>query len=168
MRLMSRSIFVAAALGLAACQSSHEPSAEAASTITVSVGPCFGFCPVYALSVDPQGAVSFDGQRHTAVLGEQHRQVQREVYQALAHDLEPFRPTPGTEANVPCDAAISDTSTYTITWVDPKGGKTVARHHSGCNGGPGQALDQVLRGLPERLGVQAWTQQTTRPGVSRG
>ena len=34
--------------------------------------------------------------------------------------------------------------------------------------GPGHDLGQVLRELPQRLGIEEWMKQTTRPGESRG
>ncbi len=90
------------------------------------LGPCFGFCPVYETSIAPDGGVRFDGQRHTAVLGERTRNAGASVYSGLKRDLAPFRPAAGTQAVVDCIAAVSDTSPYTVTWTDPAGGKTIA------------------------------------------
>ena len=137
-------------------------------TITVALGPCFGFCPVYEASIAPGGGVHFQGQRHTAVLGERTRDVGEVVYSGLKRDLTPFRPAAGTQAEVNCTAAVSDTSPYTVTWTDPAGQKTIATVQGGCPGGPGQALVRLLRGLPDRLGIAEWARQTTRPGTSRG
>ena len=137
-------------------------------TITVALGPCFGFCPVYEASIAPEGGVRFEGQRHTAVLGERTRNVGAAVYDGLKRDLAAFRPAAGTQATVDCTAAVSDTSPYTVTWTDRAGRQTIATVQGGCPGGPGQALIQLLRGVPERLGIAEWARQTTRPGTSRG
>jgi hypothetical protein len=76
----ARLVPLAAMLVLAACATGPglgNGSTVAASapgeTITVALGPCFGFCPVYETSIAPDGGVRFDGQRHTAVLGERTR-----------------------------------------------------------------------------------------------
>jgi len=164
---------LASAVLLGACatlpQDGAAPAATGeAETIAISVGPCFGFCPVYEAAIAPTGAVTFNGMRHTVVLGERQRAAGEASYRALAADLAPYRPQTGTTATVECEAAISDTSTYTITWTDPRGGKTVARHQRGCRGGPGQALDGLLQDLPARLGIEDWAKQITRPGESRG
>lgn len=160
--------------GLAACAASAPPVAgipdapAAAETIAISVGPCFGFCPVYEVAITPAGAVRFTGERHTAVLGSRERQADADIYRTLARELQPFRPAAGTEAHVPCTANVADTPSYRISWTTPDGRRTVATHQGGCPGGPGQALDAVLERMPARLGITDWTSQVTRPGVSRG
>jgi hypothetical protein len=162
-----------ATMTLAACATAPRPSAGTATLplpemITVAVGPCFGFCPVYSTTITPDGVVRFDGQRHTAVLGVRMRSVGVVAYRALARELTAFRPVSGTEAVVDCTAAVSDTSPFTVTWIEAAGHKTMATVQSGCPGGPGQALGELLRGLPDRLGTGEWAKQTTRPGTSRG
>lgn len=142
--------------------------AGATSSIAISVGPCFGFCPVYDVRVSQNGTVAFTGVRHTAVLGTRKRSAGPEAYRTLETDLAPFRPAEGGVAEIPCTTEISDMPTYSITWTGATGEQTVATHRGGCREGPGRDLDQVLRELPERLGVEEWTKQTTRPGVSRG
>lgn len=148
------------------------PNAGSASprteTITVSVGPCFGFCPVYDVVVTPAGAVRFSGRRHTALLGDRDRNAGVAAYRSVARDLAAFRPADGTTTAVQCSAAISDTSPYTVTWTGADGRRTVATHQRGCIDGPGKALDGVLATLPARLGIEDWAKQTTRPGSGRG
>lgn len=164
-------LVTASAAVLQACAMQPHPGSEqsaSAETVSVSVGPCFGFCPVYDVRIAPDGSVVFTGDRHTSVLGERRRSAGASTYSSVVRDLAPFRPATGTEVAVACEAAISDTSSYTVTWTDAAGRRTVATHRSGCTGGPGHQLDAVLRGLPERLGVVDWARQVTRPGASRG
>jgi hypothetical protein len=170
---MMRSVVVlTAAAALTGCAAGSGPEGvpvpQAGEIIEISVGPCFGFCPVYDLRVGSDGLIVFEGERHTAIVGERRRSVGPETYRTLANDLAPFRPAPGTEVVVACDAAISDTSSYTITWTDAVGRRSVVTHRSGCTGGQGHALDQVLRDLPARFGIGDWARQVTRPGASRG
>ncbi|ATI79972.1 hypothetical protein A6768_08105 [Sphingobium yanoikuyae] len=149
-------------------EETEQGSGPRKETIAVSVGPCFGFCPVYDAKIAPDGTVTFHGERHTATLGDKSRVAGKGTYASISASLAPFRPTDGTTGVVPCDAAISDMSSYTITWTDAQGLKTVATHQQGCSGGPGQALDRILKDLPDRLGISAWAKQITRPGTSRG
>ncbi|AOH84926.1 hypothetical protein AWL63_14120 [Sphingomonas panacis] len=144
------------------------PAAGAPTSIAISVGPCFGFCPVYDVRVAADGAVVFTGERHTAVLGTRERRAAPDVYRALAADLAPFRPADGSTTAVPCTVSITDMATYTITWTGAAGQQTVATHRGGCREGAGRDLDVVLRAVPQRLGIEDWMRQTTRPGVSRG
>jgi hypothetical protein len=161
------------ALFLTGCQSGprpHPASSPAVATddIKVSVGPCFGFCPVYEVTVSADGTIAFEGVRHTAVLGERRRRTGAGTYRALETALAAYRPARGTTANVECDAAISDTSPYKIEWIEPDGTRTVATHQSRCPSGPGHELDQVLGKIPDQLGIAPWARQTTRPGEGRG
>lgn len=167
---------LAALFALGACSAKTVPvetggaaaTAPAQETIAISVGPCFGFCPVYEASITPGGGVTFNGERHTQVLGERTRAAGQGTYRSLANALAPYRPSDGTTAQVECSAAISDTSAVTITWTSGTGRKTVATHRRGCADGPGKDLDKVLESFPRVLGIADWAKQTTRPGTSRG
>jgi Domain of unknown function (DUF6438) len=165
--------FVAAALPAAfAMPNSAGPSTQhpklAIETITISVGPCFGFCPVYKVDVRRNGVLRFVGARHTAVLGEKTLRTRGSSFRGLLRDLSPYRPADGSEVAIECIADVSDTSRYSITWTDAAGRKTVATVQSSCPGGPGQALGKLIAGVPSRLGITQWTKQTTRPDTPRG
>jgi hypothetical protein len=160
--------FAATALVLGGCATTRGDQAEARDAITLSVRPCFGFCPVFETSVAPTGLVRFSGIRHTALLGERSRDVGPAAYRSIAKELAAFRPQAGTDAIIECTAAVSDTSELVVTWTDSIGRKASATVQSGCPGGRGQAFAKLLREIPARLGVAEWAKQTTRPGVSRG
>ncbi len=171
--LMATAVALAMSSGLAGCAAGTHSVAtgskvDGVRSVSVSVGPCFGFCPVYDLAMDADGTVRFHGVRHTAVSGERSRRAGPDAFRSLATDLARFRPADGTEGRVECDAAVSDTSSYTIDWSGPEGRHAVATLQSGCPAGPGKELDAILRDLPRRLGVADWAAQTTRPGESRG
>src|SRR3546814_1641195 len=87
------------------------------ASIAISVGPCFGFCPVYDAKIVADGIVSFTGTRHTTVLGTRERRAAPDTYHKLEADLASFRPAAGATTEVPCGAEISDMPTYTITWT---------------------------------------------------
>lgn len=164
---------IGATLGVAACATNDGPVPTGAlrstiETVTVAVGPCFGFCPVYDLTLASDGTVRFLGRRHTAVLGARQRRVGLDLYREMATNLSRFRPAPGADGQVACDAAISDTSSYTVTWTGPDGRNAVVTLPSRCPGGPGKELDRILGELPQRLGISDWMQQTTRQGEPRG
>lgn len=156
-------------LPLSACVTSSEPAVPIATeTIAISVGPCFGFCPVYDVTAASNGKIRFVGQRNTAALGERTSEPGTGAFRSLEQDLAPFRPLSGTEMIVDCVAAVSDTSQFKVVWTDAAGRKTVATVQGGCPGGPGKTLVDLLRKLPARLGFAGWAEQTTRPGAPRG
>ena len=170
---MKSALASAALMALGACTAVSPGAAPEAgvgtpASIAISEGPCFGFCPVYDAKIAADGTVWFTGTRHTAVLGKRERRIAPKTYRSLEGDFAPFRPADGSTAAVPCAVEISDMPTYTITWTSAAGQQTVATHRGGCREGIGHDLDAVLRGLPQRLGIEEWMKQTTRPGVSRG
>lgn len=170
---LSRIAMLTSVMALGACAGDRSSGLKSGASndqeaVTVSVGPCFGFCPVYEVAIRSDGTIAFKGERHTAVLGDRTRLAPRDIYQSLTADLGRFRPADGETVKIACAAAISDTSTYTITWSNGAGVKTTAVLASRCPAGPGHELDAILGSLPQRLGISAWTKQTTRPGASRG
>lgn len=170
-RVTGRMFSAAVPVVLAACVATTHTggaTAQVDGPVTISVGPCFGFCPVYEVTIRPDGTIDYVGQRHTMVLGDRRGRVGAATYRELMTDLSAFRPATGSTAQIECAVAVSDTPSYTITWSEPSGRKTIATHQGGCSGGAGQRLDAVLEKLPDRLGIAEWMRQVTRPGVSRG
>ncbi|MDC7684198.1 DUF6438 domain-containing protein [Asticcacaulis sp. BYS171W] len=158
------------ALGLSACATmSGDPLPTGdKETISYSVGPCFGFCPVYSVEVTSSGHLTYSGERHTAELGAKTRDAGGDAYNRVSRALAAYRPAAGTTVHTDCDQRVSDLQTYTITWTAPDGAKTTLIHDKGCRSPKNDVLNKVMEGLPTQLGIEAWTKQTTRPGVSRG
>lgn len=157
------------ALGLSACATLPAASGGAPKeTISYSVGPCFGFCPVYSVSVTPAGHVVYKGERHTAVLGDKEAESGAGGYAAMSKGLAGFRPATGTSEDTQCDQRMTDQQNYRIVWTAADGTETVLQHDKGCRSAHNDALNKVLEGLPGKLGIDTWVKQTTREGASRG
>lgn len=84
---------------LAACsmtESTAEPTgaeppaadAPAVETITLERQPCFGFCPVYTLTIHGDGRVEFNGQQNVEAMGEQTATIDPAAVQALADEMD--------------------------------------------------------------------------------
>ncbi|MBB5685025.1 DUF6438 domain-containing protein [Sphingobium boeckii] len=136
--------------------------------ISIAVGPCFGFCPVYEMGVDASGRVTFHGERLTAVLGPKAIQRRPDLYAAIVNDLARYKPMLGKTSQSRCDQQISDQQHITITWHANIGQSTALRHDKGCRSSENDRLNRLLDGLPSRLGMEDWTKQTRRTGTSRG
>jgi len=163
--LMAAGILLTA--GLTACSTTGGTADAGKETIAYSLGPCYGFCPVYALEVTPSGHVTFVGERHTAVVGKMEREAGPAAYNTVASALKAYRPAEGTTARTQCDQQATDHSTYGITWTKPDGTRTVLGHDLGCFSPRNTALNKVLQAIPAELGVTDWTQQKTEPGAER-
>lgn len=147
-------------LALAACAnqngnpvSSTPPVSQ--KEISFTVGPCFGFCPVYSVSVKADATVAFEGKRHTAHLGQRNLTADRTAFAKLEAELAPFRPATGSTDRTKCDVEASDMSDYHIVWTDPDGSKTVLDHSLGCRSAANDQLNAVLRQAPDRLGISS-------------
>ena len=157
------------ATGLTGCATAGDGAATApAETIAYSVGPCFGFCPVYSLEVTPSGHVTFVGERHTAVIGRMERDAGPAAYRTVVAALRAWRPADGATAQTHCDQQRTDHSSYTITWTKPDGGQATLTHDKGCISARNETLNKAMEAIPAELGVSDWTQQKTEDGASRG
>lgn len=167
-----RHVLMLGALGIIialSARAAEQPAAQASpETIAVSVGPCFGFCPVYKMSMAPAGAISFVGERHTGLLGHGMRENGSASYAKAAAALAPYRPETGSKAETTCEARISDQQHYQMTWTAPDGTVTTLDHDRGCRSGRNDMLNAVLDALPTQLGIEEWAREVRRPGVSRG
>ncbi|MEH3116165.1 MAG: DUF6438 domain-containing protein [Methylorubrum populi] len=128
----------------------------ARETIRYAVSPCYGTCPVYSVAVTPDGTVTFEGERHTAVRGKRERQAGRLVYRRLARALAPYRPASGTSARTQCAQQVSDQPGYRIAWTGRDGAETVLEHDRGCFSPRNAALNQVMDAMPKALGIGPW------------
>jgi hypothetical protein len=157
---------------LTACSTLNVPRGNggdtSGETIGYSVGPCFGFCPVYEVEVTPAGHVAYSGTRNTAVIGTKAREAGTRGYRAIASVLAGYRPAEGTTAETQCEQRRTDQQHYVITWTKADGTKTVLQHDKGCMSQKNEALNHALDALPAKLGIADWTQQKTLPGATRG
>ncbi|MBC7166404.1 DUF6438 domain-containing protein [Phenylobacterium sp.] len=146
--------------GLSACVAMPEPRAPAAGeTISLSVGPCFGFCPVYSVEVTPGGHVVFEGERHTGVEGRREAQAPDGGYAAVARALAPYRPATGASEQTTCERQATDMSHYTVVWTAADGTKTTLNHDGGCMSAKNAKLMEALKATPQRLGVEGWVRK---------
>ncbi|ESQ87372.1 hypothetical protein ABAC460_20325 [Asticcacaulis sp. AC460] len=154
---------------LSGCASLPQDTPPAAGeTLSYSVGPCFGFCPVYSATVSPDGHVTYVGERHTAVLGQQERDGGAGTYRAVASALAAYRPETGATEQTTCEAQASDMQNYRIVWKAVDGTETVLMHDRGCRSARNEELNKAMESLPGKLGIADWAKQTTRPGAGRG
>jgi hypothetical protein len=165
-------VFAAMGVLLAGCATMEPAQSEAgqktSETISYSVGPCFGFCPVYQVEITPSGHVTYTGERHTTLVGVAERESGSGAYKAAASALAAYRPADGMTAQTQCDQRMSDQQNYRITWKKADGTQTVLEHDKGCRSVRNDELNKVLEGLPTKLGIADWAKQKTEAGASRG
>jgi hypothetical protein len=167
-RFTALTVIAVALGGCVTLMGKPETPAVAPETISYSVGPCFGFCPVYKVEVTPAGHVTFEGERHTATLGKQEIDGGTKAYSAISKAVAAHRPASGQTEQTKCEQSISDMQHYRITWTAADGTQTVLEHDKGCRSAKNDALNKAMEALPAKLGIADWAKQETRQGVSRG
>lgn len=145
-----------------------ESTAPRGEAISISRGPCFGFCPVYDVAVSPGGRVDFEGKRHTVVLGTRSQSAGKAAYQKVRRGLAPLRPATGGDEEFQCTAQPTDMSLFTIEWTSVHGTRTVLRYRMGCRDEAAANIEQLIEEQLQTLGVKDWASQKTWPaGANR-
>lgn len=154
-------------LALAGCvapRGGHGPGPEAGpgkpvpiegDSIRYETGPCHGRCPVYTVTVRPDGSGVFEGRQFTAVTGERAFRLTPAQYAAFAAKLAPWRPESGQVRYAPgeknCPRVATDMPSVDVTWTRAIGDSQQLHVYYGCvmgNQAIKQALGEAADGLP--------------------
>lgn len=148
---MAIAMGVAVLLGACATMGSGGPAsggdvvASAALTrIDYETGPCFGTCPVYSLSIAPDGSGRFSGKRFTAVTGERTFTATPAQFAAFEAALAPHRPASGSRrfshGEPGCTNAPTDMPSVSVKWSATSGDAQTLYYYFGCDGeNPGKS-----------------------------
>ncbi|RYY27177.1 MAG: hypothetical protein EOP62_08475 [Sphingomonadales bacterium] len=151
-----------AALALAGCARDPAPTLPPAPPIAIEgdsiryeTSPCYGRCPVYAVTVRPDGTGIFEGKKFTAVEGTRAFELSAAEYKAFADKLQPYRPETGTRRIAPgeisCGQAATDLPSVEVTWTRAIGDSQGLYYYFGCRGDGGTRN----HGLADALGAAA-------------
>lgn len=162
---MTRLMLLAPAL-LGACatpQTANTPAgapvAIEAEEIRYATTPCYGTCPVYAVTIRPDGSGRFEGQQHTAVTGARDFRADPATYRRFAALLAPHRPAESEREIVPgrpgCGNAPTDMPSTEVRWQGVEGGSQTLRFYGGCGVG-NEALATALRTAPSLIPIAAF------------
>jgi len=127
------------------------PVAIEADSISFETGPCFGTCPVYKVTVRPDGTGMFEGRRFTAVTGERAFRVSPAQYRAFEAQLAPLRPAEG-EVREEC-MTVSDMASVQVTWFSQIGNSQGYYLYFGCDRERNQAARERLQAAPALLPI---------------
>src|SRR4051794_4742085 len=100
------------------------PARQGAESISYETGACFGACPVYSVTVHPDGRGLFVGHRYTAVKGRRAFRITPAKFRAFAAFIEPLHPASGSvhyDGPPRCDEMATDQSSAAVKWRMPDG-----------------------------------------------
>ncbi len=133
------------------------PPPVADAEIRYETGPCFGTCPVYALTIRPDGTARFEGKRFTAVTGTRDLTVGADAYRAFAARLAPYRPEGGEQLYQPgtplCGPAATDMPSVDVVWHAASGAVQHLNYYYGCRMEGNDAMRSALRDAPDLLPI---------------
>ena len=134
------------------------PMAIESDSISYETGPCFGACPVYRVTVQPNGSGTFEGRRFTAVTGERAFRLTPAQYRAFAAHLEPLRPREGSTrmSGEACRQMATDLPSAEVTWSSQIGNSQKYYFYFGCDMEANRAIAQRLRDAPALLPIAAF------------
>ena len=150
-----RLAIAAASLVLPAC-ATVPPVGVAIESISYEAGPCFGACPIYAVTVHADGSGLFEGGRFAAVQGQRAFRVTPEQYRAFAALLEPLRPQSGAVrySGPPlCEEMATDQASADVKWRMRDGGEQELYFYYGCDMVGKKAMAERLRRAPDLLPI---------------
>lgn len=128
-------------------------SGAALETITYETGPCFGVCPVYRVTVSPDGRGVFEGKRFTAVTGKRAFRVDPKTFAEFSRRMQGVRPVGEvllTGGDL-CKMMATDMATIDVRWT---GGHRPAHlaYNLGCDreryGWKANVLQKAITVLP--------------------
>ncbi|MEN0652961.1 MULTISPECIES: DUF6438 domain-containing protein [Hyphobacterium] len=148
-------LIAVAAFAIASCATTTDSGGSGeVRSITMEDEPCFGFCPVYRITLTPGDAYVLDGQRHTATQGISEGQLQTGAFAAAVQALETanFRSLPeDLTYNNPaaCPGPQISDMPHTRVTVEYSNGTHSVHHYHGCSSPDMRGLRETLRGLVE-------------------
>jgi len=79
------------AIGLAAPALAQEPGAPQGALIRLQRTSCFGPCPIYTVTIDARGTVTYEGERSVRVVGRRTAQIDASIVAGLLARAEGIR-----------------------------------------------------------------------------
>lgn len=125
--------------------------------VTYETTPCYGTCPVYAVTVSNRGEPgTFEGRQHTAVIGSRPVPIQPAQFNAFylalvdarAADQRAYEP-----GGANCQLQVIDMPGVTVTFREGTAAPRVFRYSFGCGDRQNAKLAADLRRAPMLLPI---------------
>lgn len=146
---------------LAACAPvDAQPQASENVTITLARGACFGACPIYRVSIDGAGNVTYTGERFVNVRGEQHAQIPAADVRALLRRFDEIGFTRLRDQYR--NNGITDLPTYSVSLTRNGVTKTVV-DYAGTSVGMPASVRELQAEIDRVAGTARWVLRDGQP-----
>ena len=119
--------------------------------IRLARGACFGFCPVYSVTINGAGEVNYEGRNFVNIVGQRTASIPTENVARLVARFEEIGFENLQDAY---RAEVTDLPTYTVTLTRDGHTKTVADY-----GGVSAGMPRAVRDLQDEIDRVAGTAQ---------
>jgi len=147
------------ALALSACAPVEAPAAEGPVLITLQRSACYGFCPVYRVTISGEGEVVFTGQAFVNVVGERRANIPRADVQRL---LQRFDEVNFDSLRDAYRAQVSDLPTYTVT-LERNGQRKSVVDYGGVSAGMPRAIRDLQDEIDRVANTSQWVLRNGQP-----
>jgi hypothetical protein len=167
-RLLAVAIFAAAT---AACSPSEQGVLQAQAddaVIVLSEGECAQTCPVYDMTLHPNGAYALNGVMFVKTLGVSEGKLGKSAWEKAEKALEAsgFWTLPVNQTSNLSENCHAGAPTVNVTWRTTEGKQKTIAYTAGCGGTEMRDLVIALREAMA-FGDLVWTEDRFRPDGSR-
>lgn len=152
-----------AAAGLAACATAgparDAPAYTARDTLTLERTRCFGFCPDYTVTINGEGAVTYNGRAFVGVTGAQSAQVNPAEAARLFAQAEEIG---FFSLRDEYRAEVTDLPTATVTFVRAGRRKSVL-DYGGAMAGMPESVRRLQDEIDRVAGTARWVERASDP-----
>lgn len=135
--------------------------------ITLTRTECYGKCPVYELTIDADGNITFDGIKHTTTLGKAQGKVNRNEVEGLILEFNKvrFMDLDNNYDQKTCPEFATDMSTVSVS-LRQNGNTKKITHNLGCSTkGDHKPYPPGLRGLEAKIDETAHVSRWVEGGI---
>jgi len=166
-----QSFFVPAFLLLAACSGGEQGVTRADPgdpVIVLSEGECDVTCPVYDMTLHPDGSYLLNGVRFVKSAGVSEGAIGSSAWAAAEKALEAasFWTIPADQTSSDHPSCQPGTPTASVTWRTQEGKQKTLKYRPGCGGEEGRALIPALRAALH-FDELVWTDERFAPDGGR-
>lgn len=158
--IASVAVAIIAVTGVIAGAGDRQSKVPQDTLITLERTPCFGFCPMYKVSITADGSVTFEGRDHVKMKGTHTGKIPVEAVRRLVEGFEKINyfslkdryrmPEDG------CDGMVMD-APGAITSLRINGRQKTVNHNYGCFGVKVlEALKQLETQIDEAANTAQW------------
>lgn len=147
------------ALAMSACAPVEAPADEVPTSVTLTRGVCFGFCPDYTVTVTNAGDVTYVGRRFVNVVGEQHATIPAADARRL---IARFDEIGFNDLQDSYRGRVTDLPTFTLT-LERNGRRKTVLDYAGTSAGMPQSVRDLQQEVDRVANTGRWVLRDGQP-----